>query len=181
MAKVVLENVYKTFPPRIGEVKNQESSSSNQPGDSIHVLRRINLTITEGEFMVLVGPSGCGKSTLLRLIAGLEVMTGGNIWIGNDLINDLPPKARDIAMVFQNYALYPHLTVYENIAFGLRRRLPINHTSTKGTVGRWGENLLMGLTQKLPKQLRYQTQTEKNCRTTGFKSCSFATNRHNVT
>ncbi len=131
--------------------------------------------------MVLVGPSGCGKSTLLRLIAGLEVMTGGNIWIGNDLINDLPPKARDIAMVFQNYALYPHLTVYENIAFGLRRRLPINHTSTKGTVGRWGENLLMGLTQKLPKQLRYQTQTEKNCRTTGFKSCSFATNRHNVT
>lgn len=161
MAKVVLENVYKTFPPRIGEVKNQESSSSNQPGDSIHVLRRINLTITEGEFMVLVGPSGCGKSTLLRLIAGLEVMTGGNIWIGNDLINDLPPKARDIAMVFQNYALYPHLTVYENIAFGLRRRLPINHTSTKGTVGRWGENLLMGLTQKLPKQLRYQTQTEK--------------------
>jgi multiple sugar transport system ATP-binding protein len=161
VAKVVLENVYKTFPPRIGEVKNQESSSSNQPGDSIHVLRRINLTITEGEFMVLVGPSGCGKSTLLRLIAGLEVMTGGNIWIGNDLINDLPPKARDIAMVFQNYALYPHLTVYENIAFGLRRRLPVNQTSTKGTVGRWGENLLMGLTQKLPKQLRYQTQTEK--------------------
>jgi multiple sugar transport system ATP-binding protein len=64
-------------------------------------------------------------------------------------------------MVFQNYALYPHLTVYENIAFGLRRRLPVNQTSTKGTVGRWGENLLMGLTQKLPKQLRYQTQTEK--------------------
>jgi len=161
VAKVVLENVYKTFPPRIGEVKNQESSSPNQPGDSIHVLRRINLTITEGEFMVLVGPSGCGKSTLLRLIAGLEVMTGGNIWIGNDLINDLPPKARDIAMVFQNYALYPHLTVYENIAFGLRRRLPFNHTSSKGTMGQWGENLLMGLTQKLPKQLRYQTQTEK--------------------
>jgi len=161
VAKVVLENVYKTFPPRIGEVKNQESSSPNQPGDSIHVLRRINLTITEGEFMVLVGPSGCGKSTLLRLIAGLEVMTGGNIWIGNDLINDLPPKARDISMVFQNYALYPHLTVYENIAFGLRRRLPVNQTSTKGTVGRWGENLLMGLTQKLPKELRYQTQTEK--------------------
>jgi len=161
VAKVVLENVYKTFPPRIGEVKNQESSSPNQPGDSIHVLRRINLTITEGEFMVLVGPSGCGKSTLLRLIAGLEVMTGGNIWIGNDLINDLPPKARDIAMVFQNYALYPHLTVYENIAFGLRRRLPVNHTSLRGSLGDWGENLLMGLTQKLPKGLRYQTQTEK--------------------
>ncbi|EFA72738.1 sugar ABC transporter ATP-binding protein [Cylindrospermopsis raciborskii CENA303] len=165
MAKVVLENVYKTFPPRIGEVKieakSQESLSSNQPGDSIHVLRRINLTITEGEFMVLVGPSGCGKSTLLRLIAGLEVMTGGNIWIGNHLINDLPPKARDIAMVFQNYALYPHLTVYENIAFGLRRRLPLNQTSSKGSVSYWGENMLMALTQKLPKGLRYQTQTEK--------------------
>jgi len=71
--------------------------------------------------MVLVGPSGCGKSTLLRSIAGLEVLTAGNIWIGDRLVNDLPPKDRDIAMVFQNYALYPHLTVYDNLAFGLRR------------------------------------------------------------
>ncbi|MEP6543499.1 ATP-binding cassette domain-containing protein [Microcoleus vaginatus GB1-A2] len=71
--------------------------------------------------MVLVGPSGCGKSTLLRSIAGLEVLTGGNIWVGDRLVNDLPPKDRDIAMVFQNYALYPHLTVYDNLAFGLRR------------------------------------------------------------
>ncbi|HAG84227.1 MAG TPA: sugar ABC transporter ATP-binding protein, partial [Cyanobacteria bacterium UBA12227] len=75
----------------------------------------------DGEFMVLVGPSGCGKSTLLRLIAGLEELTGGKIWVGDTLVNDLPPKERDIAMVFQNYALYPHLTVYDNIAFGLRR------------------------------------------------------------
>ncbi|WP_397319613.1 ABC transporter ATP-binding protein [Oscillatoria nigro-viridis] len=71
--------------------------------------------------MVLVGPSGCGKSTLLRSIAGLEVLTAGNIWVGDRLLNDLPPKDRDIAMVFQNYALYPHLTVYDNLAFGLRR------------------------------------------------------------
>ncbi|WP_370589577.1 ATP-binding cassette domain-containing protein [Tychonema sp. LEGE 07203] len=71
--------------------------------------------------MVLVGPSGCGKSTLLRSIAGLEVLTAGNIWIGDRLLNDLPPKDRNIAMVFQNYALYPHLTVYDNLAFGLRR------------------------------------------------------------
>ncbi|MDD1429209.1 ATP-binding cassette domain-containing protein, partial [Dolichospermum sp. ST_sed9] len=81
--------------------------------EGVSVLRRINLTIADGEFMVLVGPSGCGKSTLLRLIAGLEVMTGGNISVGDRLINDLPPKARDIAMVFQNYALYPHMTVYD--------------------------------------------------------------------
>ncbi|WP_442921767.1 ABC transporter ATP-binding protein [Microcoleus sp. ARI1-A5] len=73
--------------------------------------------------MVLVGPSGCGKSTLLRSIAGLEVLTAGNIWVGDRLVNDLPPKDRDIAMVFQNYALYPHLTVYDNLAFGLRRSL----------------------------------------------------------
>ncbi|MDP8934480.1 MAG: ATP-binding cassette domain-containing protein [Cyanobacteriota bacterium] len=71
--------------------------------------------------MVLVGPSGCGKSTLLRSIAGLEVLTAGNIWVGDRLVNNLPPKERDIAMVFQNYALYPHLTVYDNLAFGLRR------------------------------------------------------------
>ncbi len=127
MAKVVLENIYKSFPLRQGEQEKQannvaesvspEASSST----SNSVLRRINLTVEDGEFMVLVGPSGCGKSTLLRSIAGLEVLTAGNIWIGDRLLNDLPPKDRNIAMVFQNYALYPHLTVYDNIAFGLRR------------------------------------------------------------
>ncbi|MCX7596612.1 MAG: ATP-binding cassette domain-containing protein, partial [Fischerella sp.] len=98
----------------------------------MNVLRRINLTVADGEFMVLVGPSGCGKSTLLRLIAGLEQMTGGNIWVGDRLVNNLPPKERDIAMVFQNYALYPHMTVYDNIAFGLRRRSTVD-----GERGRW--------------------------------------------
>ncbi len=100
----------------------EKTDAAQERAGSINVLRRINLTIADGEFMVLVGPSGCGKSTLLRLIAGLEMMTGGNIWIRDRLINDLPPKERDIAMVFQNYALYPHMTVYDNIAFGLRRR-----------------------------------------------------------
>ena len=85
------------------------------------VLRDINLTVRDGEFMVLVGPSGCGKSTLLRLIAGLESVTAGTIQVGDRPINHLPPKQRDIAMVFQNYALYPHMTVYDNLAFGLRR------------------------------------------------------------
>jgi multiple sugar transport system ATP-binding protein len=86
------------------------------------VLREIDLEVQDREFMVLVGPSGCGKSTLLRLIAGLEEVTDGSIYLGDRQINHLPPKVRDIAMVFQSYALYPHMTVYNNIAFGLRRQ-----------------------------------------------------------
>ncbi|WP_271253660.1 ABC transporter ATP-binding protein [Pseudanabaena sp. Chao 1811] len=86
------------------------------------VLREIDLEVADREFLVLVGPSGCGKSTLLRLIAGLEEVTDGSIYLGDRQINHLPPKVRDIAMVFQSYALYPHMTVYNNIAFGLRRQ-----------------------------------------------------------
>jgi multiple sugar transport system ATP-binding protein len=82
----------------------------------------LNLDIADGEFMVLVGPSGCGKSTALRMIAGLEEISGGTIQIGDRVVNDLPPKDRDIAMVFQNYALYPHMTVEQNLAFGLQMR-----------------------------------------------------------
>ncbi|OGF55082.1 MAG: glycerol-3-phosphate ABC transporter ATP-binding protein [Candidatus Fraserbacteria bacterium RBG_16_55_9] len=88
----------------------------------VAAIRGINLQIEEGELMVLVGPSGCGKTTLLRLIAGLEEATSGEIWIDGRLVNDMAPKDRDIAMVFQNYALYPHMSVYDNIAFGLRLR-----------------------------------------------------------
>ncbi len=127
MAQVVLENIYKSFPLRQGEQEKEANSvaesvspAADRPSSN-SVLRRINLTVEDGEFMVLVGPSGCGKSTLLRSIAGLEVLTAGNIWVGDRVVNDLPPKDRDIAMVFQNYALYPHLTVYDNLAFGLRR------------------------------------------------------------
>jgi len=86
------------------------------------VLHNVDLQVADGEFLVLVGPSGCGKSTLLRLIAGLEEVSAGEIIIGGRLVNDLPPKDRDIAMVFQNYALYPHMTVSENMAFSLRMR-----------------------------------------------------------
>ena len=137
MAQVVLENIYKSFSSRGGEPApttvaaepliapiGQSSVAVKDSARRSHatsVLRAINLTIEDGEFMVLVGPSGCGKSTLLRLIAGLEELTGGNIYVGDRLVNNLPPKERDIAMVFQNYALYPHMTVYENLAFGLRR------------------------------------------------------------
>ena len=107
MAGVALENVTKVFPG--GTVAVQDFS----------------LNIENQEFIVLVGPSGCGKSTTLRMVAGLEEATSGTIRIGDRVVNDVPPKDRDIAMVFQNYALYPHMTVYKNMAFGLKlRRFP---------------------------------------------------------
>jgi len=104
MAQVSLKNVSKVF---LGNVQ---------------AVNRINLGIESKEFMVLVGPSGCGKSTTLRMIAGLEDITTGDIYIGDTKVNDVPAKDRDIAMVFQNYALYPHMTVFENMSFGLRLR-----------------------------------------------------------
>ena len=173
MAQVVLENVYKSFPARPGEraivpataeplvnpVESIPVVKSNQADrvEQIDILHSINLTVADGEFMVLVGPSGCGKSTLLRLLAGLEELTRGNIWVGDRVINNLPPKARDIAMVFQNYALYPHMTVYDNIAFGLRR----TGRSREARTAVWLENLLVGVTRSLPKGLRYMTEHER--------------------
>src|SRR6266702_1740606 len=89
------------------------------------VVHDVNLEIPDKEFVVIVGPSGCGKTTTLRMIAGLEDITDGEILIGGDVVNDVPPKDRDIAMVFQNYALYPHMTVFQNMSFGLRlKRFP---------------------------------------------------------
>jgi multiple sugar transport system ATP-binding protein len=109
MAKVILENVCKTYAGGFKAVKDA------------------NLTIEDQEFVVLVGPSGCGKSTTLRMVAGLEEISSGNILIDGKRVNDVPPKDRDIAMVFQNYALYPHMTVYKNMAFGLMlRKYPKN-------------------------------------------------------
>src|SRR6185295_12732 len=84
------------------------------------VLHGVDIDIADGSFTVLVGPSGCGKSTLLRMVAGLEEISGGEVRIGDRVVNDVPPKQRDIAMVFQNYALYPHMTVYDNMAFSLK-------------------------------------------------------------
>lgn len=104
MAKVTLKDVTKVYDNNIVAVNS------------------VNIEIQDKEFMVLVGPSGCGKSTTLRMIAGLEELTSGEIRIDDVLVNDVPPKDRDIAMVFQNYALYPHMTVYENMAFGLKLR-----------------------------------------------------------
>src|SRR5215218_8511978 len=89
---------------------------------AVHAVKGINLTIPDGEFTVLVGPSGCGKSTLLRTIAGLEDISEGEILIGGELVNDMRPRDRDVAMVFQDYALYPHMTAAANIGFGLKAR-----------------------------------------------------------
>jgi multiple sugar transport system ATP-binding protein len=102
VGRIVLEDVWKVFP------------------DGTEAVRALDLEISDGEFMVLVGPSGCGKTTALRMVAGLEGITKGEIQIGDRVVNDVPPKERDIAMVFQNYALYPHMTVFDNMAFGLK-------------------------------------------------------------
>src|SRR5438874_4608679 len=101
MAKVQLRDVRKSY------------------GD-VEVIHGVSIDVADGEFVVIVGPSGCGKSTLLRMVAGLEPITSGEIRIGERVVNDLEPKDRDIAMVFQNYALYPHMSVYENMSYGLR-------------------------------------------------------------
>src|SRR5438128_10293516 len=90
--------------------------------DGTRAVENLNLAIGDGEFVVLVGPSGCGKTTALRMVAGLEEITEGEIQIGGQVVNDLEPRERDIAMVFQNYALYPHMSVFDNIAFGLQTR-----------------------------------------------------------
>ncbi len=122
-------------PVRLCGVTKIFSANSGRSSQHNHhaVLKNIDLEVRDREFMVLVGPSGCGKSTLLRMIAGLETVTDGAIYLGDRQINHLPPKVRDIAMVFQSYALYPHMTVYNNIAFGLRRqRSPQNGNSFLG-------------------------------------------------
>ena len=103
MAEVIIKNLHKTF-------------------DRTEAVKGIDLSIKDNELVILVGPSGCGKSTVLRMIAGLEDITKGDIYIGKKIVNDIPPKDRDIAMVFQSYALYPHMTVFENMSFGLRLR-----------------------------------------------------------
>src|ERR1043165_1979821 len=111
MAKVTVKGVSKIYP--------------GEKGRDVTAVDNVNLDIQDREFVVLVGPSGCGKSTTLRMIAGLEDISAGEIYIGDRLVNDVPPKDRNIAMVFQNYALYPHMTVYKNMAFSLKlRRTP---------------------------------------------------------
>jgi multiple sugar transport system ATP-binding protein len=134
MARVLLDKVSKQF------------------GD-VEVVKQVTLEIPDREFCVLVGPSGCGKTTTLRMVAGLEEITSGDIYIGDRRVNDLPPKDRDIAMVFQNYALYPHMSVYDNMAFGLKLR-GYSKKEIEQRVKEAGEILSIGpLLERLPKQL----------------------------
>ena len=129
MATVQLKNIKKVYPYISGEQKKSKKKADDQPKKKINLqitdegvvaVQQFSLDIADKEFIVLVGPSGCGKSTTLRMVAGLEEITDGELLIDGKLVNDIPPKDRDIAMVFQNYALYPHMTVYENMAFSLK-------------------------------------------------------------
>src|SRR5688572_31308628 len=134
MAEIVLKEVKKSY-------------------QKLQVIHGVDVTIADGEFIVIVGPSGCGKSTLLRMIAGLEQITEGEISIGGRRVNEVEPKDRNIAMVFQNYALYPHMTVYENMSYGLRiRRMPVAEIRTR--VERAAKILELGsLLQRKPREL----------------------------
>jgi multiple sugar transport system ATP-binding protein len=135
MAAITIENVEKTF------------------AGGVQAVRRVSLRVNDGEFLVLVGPSGCGKTTLLRMIAGLDEATGGTISIGDRAVNDLPPAERDLAMVFQNYALYPHMTVRRNMAFALELR-KVARAEIDRRVGETAETLgLRDLLERRPKEL----------------------------
>ena len=125
MAKVILKNLKKVYPNTEKKKKAKKGEEEKKVNlqitdEGVVAVQEFNLEIADKEFIVLVGPSGCGKSTTLRMIAGLEEITAGELWIGDKLMNDVEPKDRDIAMVFQNYALYPHMTVYDNMAFSLK-------------------------------------------------------------
>src|SRR3954470_13109265 len=123
MAEITLNNVSKIY------------------GDGYHAVNEVSLDIGDGEFMILVGPSGCGKSTLLRMIVGLEDITSGELQIGGERVNEKAPRDRNLSMVFQNYALYPHLTVFENIAFPLRLRKDVPEDEIRKKVTEAAETL----------------------------------------
>ena len=143
MAEVVLDQVTKRF------------------GDFVAV-HELDLTVKDGEFVVLVGPSGCGKTTILRMVAGLEDITSGTIEIGGRVVNDVPPKDRDVAMVFQSYALYPHMNVFDNMAFSLKmRRFPITTPDGKASVRRLGRDEIERRVREAARLLGIEDQLEK--------------------
>jgi multiple sugar transport system ATP-binding protein len=155
MSKLVLDRVFKRF-------------------DSTEIIHGVSLDIDAGEFVVFVGPSGCGKSTLLRMIAGLETVTAGNILIDGERINNVPPAKRGIAMVFQSYALYPHMSVYQNLAFGLQT-LGAGEAEIETKVARAAKVLqIEPLLQRKPKQL---SGGQRQRVAIGIRGCSCSMSR----
>ncbi|MDD3670875.1 MAG: sn-glycerol-3-phosphate ABC transporter ATP-binding protein UgpC [Sphaerochaetaceae bacterium] len=155
MASVSLKNIKKIYPPVAGERKKHQASSDGHNANlekterGVVAVQDFSIEIRDKEFVVLVGPSGCGKSTTLRMIAGLEEITEGQLYIDGKLVNELYPKDRDIAMVFQNYALYPHMTVYDNMAFALKKR-----TSSKEEIDKKVKEaaVILGITDYLDRK-----------------------------
>ena len=136
MAEVILKNIKKVYPNSEPKKKSKDSGEKKHnlqiTDEGVVAVQEFNLDIADREFIVLVGPSGCGKSTTLRMVAGLEEISAGELYIDGKLMNDVAPKDRDIAMVFQNYALYPHMTVYENMAFSLKlKKVPKDEIDRK--------------------------------------------------
>ncbi|MBR3849529.1 MAG: ATP-binding cassette domain-containing protein, partial [Oscillospiraceae bacterium] len=146
MSKVILKNIKKIYPFASAEARKRGKRLAKDPTatqgvkktnlqiteEGVVAVQEFSLEIQDKEFIVLVGPSGCGKSTTLRMVAGLEEITDGELYIGDKFVNDTPPKDRDIAMVFQNYALYPHMTVYDNMAFSLKlKKVPKDEIDRK--------------------------------------------------
>ena len=159
MAEVQLKNIKKVYPFVSGEQKKSKKKKTEEPekkksnlqitDEGVVAVQEFNLDIADKEFIVLVGPSGCGKSTTLRMVAGLEEISGGELLIDGKVMNDVAPKDRDIAMVFQNYALYPHMSVYDNMAFSLKlKKLPKDEIDKK--VREAAE--ILGITQYLERK-----------------------------
>jgi len=151
MAQVIFKDVGKAFPTPLAPQPFWSKKPAS--GREVWAVKNLNLTIREGEFLVLLGPSGCGKSTTLRMLAGLEEVTRGEIYIGERLVNHIAPKDRDIAMVFQNYALYPHMNVFDNLAFSLKLR-KVEREEIKKRVTYAAQMLELGeLLERKPKEL----------------------------
>ncbi len=159
MANLLLRHVYKIYAGVGKAKKNAKGEAKKRSGDFVAV-KDFNMEINDGEFIVFVGPSGCGKSTTLRMIAGLEEISGGELYIDDQLVNDVDAKDRDIAMVFQSYALYPHLTAYDNIAFGLKmRKIPVPKLDEHGEQVIAIDNKRIAEINRKLKQLRKQNES----------------------
>ncbi|MBO5101548.1 MAG: ABC transporter ATP-binding protein [Clostridia bacterium] len=152
MANLLLRHVYKIYPG-VGKAKKGAAAEAKKRSGDFVAVKDFNMEIEDGEFIVFVGPSGCGKSTTLRMIAGLEEISGGELYIDDKLVNDVDAKDRDIAMVFQSYALYPHLNAYDNIAFGLKmRKIPAPRLDKEGNqVVAIDKRKIFGITRRLKK------------------------------